>query len=194
VSAPIRRRSSSPASFAVAIGVLVVGAVLGLAGLNREAAGEPVIPQQITHFFNKNDPGLPDGLNYDLSVLDPDTQKPLSTLPQLGTVEVRLAITNDSALPMRLDFATSLQCEFIVRRIYTFLGGLFVVPLEVWRSSYFHNYSRQPTRLVLKPGETKVYSAYWTVSGLNQLQVPPGDYRVYTSLAGIKPLFIPKPL
>ena len=194
MSAPIRRRSSSPASVALAIALFAVCAVLGLAGLNREAAGEPVIPQQVSHFFNRSDPGLPDGLNYDLSVLEPDTQKPLTLLPQLGTVEVRLAITNDSALPMKLDFPTSLQCEFIVRRIYSFLGGLFVVPLEVWRSSYFHNFSRQPSRLVLEPGETKVYTAYWTVSGLNQLQVPPGDYRVYTSIQGIRPIFIPKPL
>jgi len=81
-----------------------------------------------------------------------------------------------------------------VRRIYTFLGGLFVVPLEVWRSSYFHNYSKMPTQLSLKAGETKVYTADWTVNGLNQLQIPPGDYRVYTSFVGIKPLFIQKPI
>jgi hypothetical protein len=39
-----------------------------------------------------------------------------------------------------------------------------------------------------------VYTADWTVNGLNQLQVPPGDYRVYTSFVGIKPLFVTKPL
>jgi hypothetical protein len=133
-------------------------------------------------------------LNYDLSVLDPTTQQPLTVLPQLGTIEVRLAITNDNALPMTLNFATALQCEFVVRRIYSFLGGLFVVPLEVWRSSYFHNYARTPSKLSLKPGETKVYTAYWTVNSLSQSQVPPGDYRVFTSFVGIKPLFLEKPL
>ena len=166
---------------------------MGLTALNREAAGEPVIPDQISRLFNKSDPGLPSGLNYELSVLDPSTLHPIETLPQLGTVELRLAITNDTALPMTLKFPTSLQCEFTVRRIYTFLGG-FVVPLEVWRSSYFHNYSKKPTTLRLAPGQTKVYTSDWTINNLNQLQVPPGDYRVYTSFQGIKPLLVSKPL
>jgi len=107
---PLRRRSSSPVSVTVAL-LLVAGCVvLGLAGLNREAAGEPVFPPQLSHIFNKTDPGLPEGLNYDLSVVDPDSQHPLTSLPQLGTVEIRLAITNDTALPMSMKFATSLQC------------------------------------------------------------------------------------
>ena len=165
-----------------------------MAGLNREAVGEPILPDQLSHLFNKSDPALPVGLNYDLSLLDPATQRSTDTLPQLGTVELRLAITNDTALPMTLKFPTSLQCEFTVRRIYSFLGGLFVVPLEVWRSSYFHNVSKKPTQLTLQPGQTKVYTAEWAVNGLNQLQVPPGDYRVYTSFQGIKPLFVEKPL
>jgi hypothetical protein len=188
-----RRRSSSPVGVAITLIVLALALFVGLAGLNREAAGEPVLPDQITHLFNKNDPGLPAGLNYELSVLDPTTLHPIETLPQLGTVELRLAITNDTALPMTLNFPTSLQCEFTVRRIYSFLGG-FVVPLEVWRSSYFHNFAKKPTKLVLNSGQTKVYTADWTVNGLNQLQVPPGDYRVYTSFVGIKPLFVTKPL
>ncbi len=190
----VRRRKSSPVSVAITLAVLAVVVVMGLAGLNREAAGEPVIPDQLSHWFNKADPGLPVGLNYDLSVLDPSTMHPTDVLPQLGTVELRLAITNDTALPMTLRFPTALQCEFTVRRIYTFLGGWFVVPLEVWRSSYFHNYSRKPTVLTLAPGQTKVYTSMWTVNGLNKLQVPPGDYRVYTSFQGIKPLHVTKPL
>ena len=173
--------------------VLAVAVLLGLEGLNREAAGEPILPDQITHIFNKSDPGLPPGLNYELSVLDPTTLHPIETLPQLGTVELRLAVTNDAALPITLTFPTSLQCEFVVRRIYSFLGG-FVVPLEVWRSSYFHNYSKKRSVLVLEPGQTKVYTADWTINGLNQLQVPPGDYRVYTSIQGIKPLLVKKPI
>lgn len=189
----MRRRSSSPFSVAVTLIVIAVVLVLGLAGLNREAAGEPIVPEQIAHLFNKTDPSLPPGLNYELSVLDPNTLRPIETLPQLGTVELRLAITNDTALPMTLNFPTSLQCEFTVRRIYTFLG-YFVVPLEAWRSSYFHNYSKKPTTLTLQAGQTKVYTADWTVNGLNQLEVPPGDYRVYTSFEGIKPLFVTKPL
>ena len=194
MSPPIRRRSSSPVNVAVTLTLLAVALVLCVAGLNREAYGEPVIPTAISHMFSHSDPGLPAGLNYDLAALDPSTQQPIESLPQLGTVEIRLAITNDNALPMTLDFPTSLQCEFVVRRIYTFLGGLFVVPLEVWRSSYFHNYSKAPSKLMLKPGETKVYTAYWTVNALNQSQVPAGDYRVFTSFSGIKPLFLAKPL
>lgn len=189
-----RRRQSSPFSVLLTLAALAFVIVMGLAALNREAAGEPVLPQQLSRFFDQNDPGLPAGLNYDLSVIDPQTMHPTDSLPQLGTVELRLAITNDSALPMNLDFPSALQCEFTVRRIYTFIGGWFVVPLEVWRSSYFHNYSKKPTKLRLAPGQTKVYTADWTINNLNQLQVPPGDYRVYTSFQGIKPLLVSKPL
>lgn len=190
----VRRRKSSPVSVAITLALLALVTVIGLAALNREAAGEPVVPDQLSHWFDSTDPGLPPGLNYDLSVLDPNTMHPTDVLPQLGTVELRLAITNDTALPMTLHFTSALQCEFTVRRIYTFLGGWFVVPLEVWRSSYFHNYSHKPSALTLQPGQTKVYTADWTVNGLNQLQVPPGDYRVYTSFQGIKPLHLNKPL
>jgi hypothetical protein len=175
--------------------VVCAGVVVAvLYGLNREAFGDPIVPDQITRLFDKSDPSLPPGLNYELSVLDPDSQAPMPALPQLGTVEVRLAISNDSALPIVMKFPTSLQCEFIVRRIYTFLGNLFEIPLEVWRSSYFHNYTKRPSTLILKPGETKVYISYWTINNLNQSQVPPGDYRVYTSMRGIRYIEIPKPL
>ena len=195
VLAPLpRRRTTSSFSVLLTLAVLAFVIVVGLAALNREAAGEPVLPEQLGRYFEKNDPGLPAGLNYDLSVIDPQTMHPTDSLPQLGTVELRLAITNDTALPMTLDFPTALQCEFTVRRIYTFLGGWFVVPLEVWRSSYFHNFSKKPTKLRLAPGQTKVYTADWTINNLNQLQVPPGDYRVYTSFQGIKPLLVSKAL
>jgi Intracellular proteinase inhibitor len=191
---PGRRRAGSPVSVALTLFVLALTTVFGLAGLNREANGEPILPDQITHFFTKPDPGLPAGFNYDLSIVDPDTQQTLSTLPQLGTVEIRLAITNDSAVPMTFDFPTSLQSEFIVRRIYHFIGQLFVIPLEVWRSSYFHNYTKRPTTLVLKPGQTRVYTALWTINNLNQSQVPAGEYRVYSSFHGIRDIDIDKPL
>lgn len=194
VLAPLpRRRTTSPFSVLLTLVVLAFLIVVGLAALNREAAGEPILPQQFSRYFEQNDPGLPAGLNYDLSVIDPQTMHSTDSLPQLGTVQLRLAITNDTALPMNLDFPTALQCEFTVRRIYTFLG-YFVVPLEVWRSSYFHNYSKRPTKLRLGPGQTKVYTADWTINNLNQLQVPPGDYRIYTSFQGIRPLLVSKPL
>ena len=87
----------------------------------------------------------------------------------------RLAITNASPLPDTLDFPTSLQCEFITRRVASFLGGLFVFPLEVWRSSYFHNISHKPTSLLFKPGETKVFTALWTFKQSGDEGAPPGD-------------------
>jgi len=189
----VHRRTSSPVSLVLTLALLVVVIGLGLAGLNREAIGEPVIPDQITSLFTRSDPALPAGLNYDLSVLDPNTQAPMGQLPQLGTVEVRLAITNDSALPLTFKFKTSMQCEFIVRHLYKFLGE-FIIPLEVWRSSYFHNFAKSPTTLVLKPGDTKIYTAYWTINNLNESQVPPGDYGVYTSFRGVKRIEIDKPL
>jgi len=109
---------------------------------------------------------------------------PLETLPEIGKVEMRLAVTNDSALPMTMNFKSSKQCEFIVRRVFTYVDGLFALPLEIWRSSYFHNVSIKPSQLVLQPGQTKVYESVFYLSALNAREVPVGDYRVVAVFDG----------
>jgi hypothetical protein len=179
-----RKRPFSSLQFALTVILVALLFVLALAAITREAVGEPVVPPQVVDLFHKQAPALPQGFNYDFEVLDPLTQKPISQIPPAGQVELRLAVTNDSPLPKTLDFPTSLQAEFIARRVETFLGGLFVLPLEVWRSSYFHNISHTPTSLIFTPGETKVFTSLWTFKQTGDESVPVGDYRLLAKFYG----------
>ena len=75
--------------------------LLAMAGITRYAVGEPLIPPAIASALHHPDPTLPPGMTWDFAVLDPATKRPLEALPEVGTVEMRLAVTNDSALPMK---------------------------------------------------------------------------------------------
>jgi hypothetical protein len=158
--------------------------LLAMAGITRYTVGEPVLPDWLAKAIHHKQPALPPGMTYDFEVINPNTKGPVEALPEVGTVELRLAVTNDSALPMKIRFPTGNQSEFIVRRVFNYVDGLFALPLEVWRSSYFHNISTKPTNLVLQPGETKVYSATFNFNALNANQVPAGDYRIVAVFNG----------
>ena len=168
--------------------------LLAMAGITRYAVGEPILPQSIANLLHHPNPTLPPGMTYDFEALDPQSKRPLETLPEVGMVELRLAVTNDSALPMKMNFKSSKQCEFVVRRVFTYVDGLFALPLEVWRSSYFHNFAKVRSTLVLQPGQTKVYEATFYLNALNARELPAGDYRIVaifdgwqTSLPMLKP-------
>lgn len=172
----------------VALGLL---ALLTLSGIARQSAGEPILPWIQPSSGNH----LPHGVNYQIDALDPTTLAPMATLPQKGMVELRLAVTNDSALPVTFSFPTSMQCEFVARKVHTYVGGLFVLPLEVWRSSYFHNVSRHASRLTLNPAQTKVYVANWTLDPFDTGEASAGTYQVSASFGkSTIPLHIDKPL
>lgn len=179
------RRTSTPGQITITALVLVLLVLFGASFVSHEAAGEPMVPPRLAELLHRPEPTLPEGMTYDFEVLDPETQRPIPILPDSGSVEFRFAVTNDSALPMKLTFPSELQCEFVARRVNTYLGGLLVLPLEVWRSSYFHNIRRTPTTLRLDPGQTQVYVAEWTIDSSAAAQVPPGDYRVVASFYGV---------
>lgn len=190
-----RKKPFSSLSFALTVILVALLFVLALAAITREAVGEPMIPEQVVDAFHKQPPTLPQGFTYDFELLDPLTQRPETILPVEGTVELRLAVTDASPLPATLDFPTSLQCEFITRRVESFLGGLFVLPLEVWRSSYFHNISHVPTSISFQPGETKVFTALWNFKQTGAEAAPPGDYRLLAKFYGATyPIRVQKPL
>jgi len=190
-----RKKPFSTLQFTLTVILVAMLFVLALAAITREAVGEPILPPEIVELFRKSPPQLPQGFTYDFEVLDPISQRPVTMLPPDGPIEIRLAITNASPLPDTLEFPTSLQYEFIVRRVGSFLGGLFVFPLEVWRSSYFHNISHKPSTLLFKPGETKVFTAEWDFHASGDLVAPPGEYRILAKFYGATfPLRIQKPI
>ena len=182
--APAYSRRSNPLQFALTMVLLASLLLLSLAGISRYAVGEPVIPDNVARFLHHPNPTLPPGMTWDFELLDPQTKQPLQTLPEVGAVEMRLAVTNDSALPVKMRFNSAKQCEFVVRRVFTYVDGLFALPLEVWRSSYFHNYERKATTLQLQPGQTKVYEAMFFLNALNARQLPAGDYRIVAIFDG----------
>ncbi len=158
--------------------------LLAMAAITRYTVSEPIVPPGLAKALHRPDAALPPGMTYDFEILNPDTKHSLEALPEVGTIELRLAVTNDSALPMKMHFRTGNQCEFTMRRVFYYVDGLFALPLEVWRSSYFHNISQKPTVLFLQPGDTKVYTAYFYLNALNARFVPPGDYRVVAAFHG----------
>ena len=189
------RRRSNPLQFTLTMVLLASLLLLAMAAITRFTVGEPILPKWFAQAMHRPQPSLPPGMTYDFEVVNPDTKIPIDTLPEVGSVEMRLAVTNDSALPMIIRFKTALQCEFIVRKVIYYVDGLFALPLEVWRSSYFHNYAPRPTSLSLQPGETKVYTATFDLNALNARELPAGTYRVIasfdrwqTSIAVDKPL------
>jgi hypothetical protein len=190
-----RKKPFSSVQFGLSVVLIAFLFVLALAAITREAVGEAIVPPQVDQMLRKAPPTLPQGFTYDFEVLDPVTQRPVAQLPMEGSVELRLAVTDASPLAATLQFPTSLQCEFITRRVETFLGGLFVVPLEVWRSSYFHNISHQATQLEFQPGETKVFAALWSFKQSGDIGAPAGDYRILARFYGATfPIRIEKPL
>lgn len=171
------RRTTTPLRFGLTLVLLVSLVLLGLAAITQYTIAQPILPAKLAKALHVRQPALPPGMTYDFSVIDPATNHPLESLPEVGSVEVRLAVTNDSALPMTLRFRTGQQCEFIVRQVINVVG-LFALPIEKWRSSYFHVVAQRPTTLSLQPGETKVYSATVSLNALNADEMPPGQYRV----------------
>jgi hypothetical protein len=177
-------RRTTPLQFTLTMVLLASLLLLSMAAITRYTVGEPILPAWLARALHRPQPSLPPGMTYDFEILNPDTKRPLETLPEVGTVVMRLAVTNDSALPMKLHFPTGNQSEFIIRRVFTYVDGLFALPLEVWRSSYFHNISSKPTNLVLQPGETKVFTATFVLNALNAREVPAGDYRIVAVFKG----------
>jgi hypothetical protein len=189
------QRRSSPLQVGITMVLLASLLLLVLAGITHFTLGEPILPPWAANAIHHPQPDLPPGMTYDFQIIDPATKHPLTALPEVGTIEMRLAVTNDSALPMHIRFRTGLQCEFIVRKVVYYADGLFALPLEVWRSSYFHNISRKPSALSLDPGQTKVYTALYDLNALNEREIPAGSYRIIawfngwqTSIAIDKPL------
>jgi hypothetical protein len=158
--------------------------LLVMAGITRYTVGEPIMPNWFAKLIHHKQPALPSGMTYDFELINPQTRRPIEAIPEIGTVEMHLAVTNDSALPITLHFRTGNQSEFIVRRVFKYVDNLFALPLEVWRSSYFHNISPRPSTLVLEPGQTKIYTASFDLNALNAGDLPPGDYLIVASFDG----------
>lgn len=170
--------------FGLTLVLLVSIVLLALAAITRYTIAKPILPDALAKAIHYRQPSLLPGMTYDFSIVDPATNRALLALPEVGNVEVRLAVTNDSALPMTLRFRSGQQCEFVVRQVFTVVG-LFALPIEKWRSSYFHVVSPEPTTLVLQPGQTKIYAATFALNALNADQMPPGEYRIVAILDAI---------
>lgn len=178
------QRRSSPLQLALTMILLASLLLLVMAGITRYTVGEPIMPDWFAKLIHHKQPALPRGMTYDFELIDPQTRRPLGMIPEIGTVEMHLAVTNDSALPITMHFRTGNQSEFVIRRVFKYVDNLFALPLEVWRSSYFHNISPRPSTLTLQPGQTKIYTATFDLTALNARELPAGDYLIVAAFDG----------
>src|SRR5262249_30189426 len=120
-------RRTSPMQFGLTMVLLASLLLLAMAGITRYAVGAPILPDWAAKAIHHKQPSLPAGMTWDFEILNPVTKRPYDQLPEVGTVVMRLAVTNDSALPMQLHFRTGSQNEFILRRVFYYVGNLFAL-------------------------------------------------------------------
>jgi len=99
-------------------------------------------------------------------------------------VRLRLVLTNTGAQPVILKFNTNVEYDFLVQRETSFLVAR--VPQYVWKYSASTVEEAENHKLVLKPGQIKVYSATWNQQTYSGEPANPGRYSItgYLNTAG----------
>ena len=105
------------------------------------------------------------------------TDKPAYAVGE--TVNITFTLTNPTAQEVRLQFSSSRQFDFVVRRNET----------EVWRWSNRRTFSMMLTTVVLKPQSSKRYTAVWAQNDNSGHPVSPGRYEVLALLPLHQPIF-----
>ena len=94
-------------------------------------------------------------------------------------VKITLTLTNLGDQEVQLQFTSSQQFDFVVRRDKT----------EVWRWSNGRMFSMMLTTMVLKPQSSKSHTAVWAQKDNSGRPVSPGRYEVLALLPLHQPIF-----
>ncbi len=105
------------------------------------------------------------------------TDKPAYAVGE--AVNITFTLTNPTAQEVRLQFSSSRQFDFVVRRNET----------EVWRWSNRRMFSMMLTTVVLKPQSSKRYTAVWAQNDNSGHPVSLGRYEVLALLPLHQPIF-----
>lgn len=98
-------------------------------------------------------------------------------------IKVQLSVQNMSDKAVTLQFADSLEFDFIVQRE---VNMLFVdVPMDVWKFSAKNVPQPKPHAIVVPPGEKKVFSAMWDQTDSAGNPVKSGRYIITGTLNAI---------
>ncbi|HXN09298.1 MAG TPA: hypothetical protein VN860_06515, partial [Candidatus Acidoferrales bacterium] len=86
-------RRATPLQFTLTVVLLASLLLLAMAGITRYTVGEPILPDWLAKVIHHRQPALPPGMTYDFEIINPTTKSPVEVLPEVGTVELRLAVT-----------------------------------------------------------------------------------------------------
>lgn len=91
-------------------------------------------------------------------------------------INLQLGVVNTSSKPVKLEFPTSLDCDFIVEREYDFF---FVkIPSPIWKYSAQVGELQRDHSVTINPGQVKIFRATWNQNDFNGQPVKPGRYRI----------------
>lgn len=98
-------------------------------------------------------------------------------------IKVRLSVTNVGTKPITLQFANSLEFDFVIQQE---VNMLFVeVPMDVWKYSAKSVPQPKPHAIVVPPGQEKVFTALWDQTDSAGNPVKPGRYIITGTLTAI---------
>lgn len=90
------------------------------------------------------------------------------------SMQLQLVVINRTDKNIILEFPSSIQYNFIVKREFDFVA--FKYSLDVWQSSYAKPLKANTTTLAIPPRQTKFFKEVWNLTDARGGQVAPGRY------------------
>lgn len=87
---------------------------------------------------------------------------------------LQLSVTNRTDKAVVLNFPSSLQYNFIVKREFDFM--FFKSYLDIWQSSFAKPADNKPSTLSIQPKHTKIFKEIWKLEDASRKPVLPGRY------------------
>jgi hypothetical protein len=99
-----------------------------------------------------------------------------SNYSQGEPITLQMGVFNTGKEPIKLQFPTSLDCDFIVEKEY----DLFFVkiPSIIWKYSAQVGELQKEHEVTLNPGQVKIFSAQWNQTDFTGKPVKPGKFRI----------------
>lgn len=90
---------------------------------------------------------------------------------------LQLSVNNRTDKTVVLNFSSSLQYNFIVKREFDFVA--FKSYLDIWQSSFTKLIDNKPSTLSIPPKQTKIFNETWKLENASRNSVPPGRYVIW---------------
>lgn len=100
-----------------------------------------------------------------------------TTYKRSESMLLQLSVTNRTGKTVFLEFPSSQQYNFIVKREFDLM--FFKSYLEIWQSSYKNIVKGVPSKLAIPPHNTKLFKDIWKLEDARGSNVPPGRYVIF---------------